>query len=106
MTLSAQGPILCLSAPELFEVAMVAVASPDELKALDSPLILDMRDPEEVTAGKGGPPSKIDGSINVPLNMDGVKQSVRVTTIEEFTAKLTASGVSLPEDKTKAIITH
>ena len=35
------------------------------LAELVEPLIIDVRDPSEVEAGKGGPPSFIQGSINV-----------------------------------------
>eukprot|EP00929_Paragymnodinium_shiwhaense_P040079 TRINITY_DN20956_c0_g1_i1.p2 TRINITY_DN20956_c0_g1~~TRINITY_DN20956_c0_g1_i1.p2 ORF type:complete len:124 (+),score=44.89 TRINITY_DN20956_c0_g1_i1:77-448(+) len=73
------------------------------LKDLESPLIIDARDPDEVTGCKGGP--AIDGAKHVPMNMDGKKQSERATTCDEFKAKLVEAG-ALPEDKTAAIITH
>lgn len=72
----------------------------------NAPLIIDVRDPEEVSAGKGGPPNFIEGSINVPLNHEGVPQKIRHTTLDEFLAKLEASGANLPSDKTKHIVTH
>ena len=52
---------------------------------------------------KGGP--AIDGSVNVPLNMDCAKQSERPTTVAEYKAKLEAAGF-LPADAAAAIITH
>ena len=58
---------------------------------------------EEVEGQKGGP--AIDGSVNVPLNMDCAKQSERPTTVEEYKAKLEAAGF-LPADAAAAIITH
>ena len=61
-----------------------AVADAEVLADLKDPLVIDVRDPSEVASGKGGPPGKIDGSINVPLNIDGVKQSERPTTQDEF----------------------
>lgn len=84
---------------------VVVIATVEEMKAMESPLVLDLRDTNEVDAGKGGPPAKIPGSINVAFNMDGVKQSKRTTTLEEFKQKLVDAGVGL-EDVTKPIITH
>ena len=74
------------------------------LASLESPLILDVRDPHEVARGKGGPPARIAGSQNVPLNIDGARQSARATTAEEFLAKVAAAGVDLPADR--PIVTH
>mmetsp|Transcript_46795 Transcript_46795/g.111305 ORF Transcript_46795/g.111305 Transcript_46795/m.111305 type:complete len:126 (-) Transcript_46795:130-507(-) len=85
---------------------MVEKASEEVLKSLTDPLVIDVRDPDEVQAGKGGPPAVIPGSVNVPLNVDGAKQSDRPTTPDEFKAKLEAAGVKLPEDMAAAIITH
>eukprot|EP00427_Karlodinium_veneficum_P041286 CAMPEP_0169262120 /NCGR_PEP_ID=MMETSP1016-20121227/43513_1 /TAXON_ID=342587 /ORGANISM="Karlodinium micrum, Strain CCMP2283" /LENGTH=125 /DNA_ID=CAMNT_0009344575 /DNA_START=23 /DNA_END=400 /DNA_ORIENTATION=+ len=84
-------------------VESAPVAEAATLKDLVDPLIIDARDPNEVEGCKGGP--AIDGSVNVPFNIDGAKQSDRPTTVEEFKAKLEAAN-ALPEDKTKAIITH
>ena len=50
-----------------------AVADAEVLADLKDPLVIDVRDPSEVEAGKGGPPTKIPGSVNVPLNIDGVR---------------------------------
>jgi rhodanese-related sulfurtransferase len=79
-------------------------ASMQVLAALNTPLVIDVRDPHEREAGKGGPPPFIPGSINVPLNIDGKKQSVRETTTAEFIAKLQNAGVEL--SKSKPVITH
>lgn len=68
------------------------------------PLILDVRDPNEVLEGKGGPPGALKGAVNVPLNVDGQKQSDHATTLAEWEAKLKAAGVAL--DTKTAIITH
>jgi rhodanese-related sulfurtransferase len=85
----------------------VEVASPAVLAALAIPvLILDVRDPEEVSAGKGGPPGSVPGSVNVPLNIDGAAQRDRRTSLEEFRAKMEEKGVALPEDMHAAIVTH
>ena len=81
-----------------------AVADAEVLADLKNPVIIDVRDPEEVESGKGGPPSKIEGAVNVPLNMDGVKQSERPTTQEEFLKKVNEVVVALPKDR--PIITH
>ena len=81
-----------------------AVADAEVLADLKNPVIIDVRDPEEVEAGKGGPPAKIEGAVNVPLNMDGVKQSERPTTQEEFLKKINEVVVALPKDR--PIITH
>ena len=81
-----------------------AVADAEVLADLKNPVILDVRDPSEVEAGKGGPPAKIPGAVNVPLNMDGVKQSERPTTQEEFLKKINEVVVALPKDR--PIITH
>jgi rhodanese-related sulfurtransferase len=81
-------------------------AAVDVLASLAKPLILDVRDPNEVLSGKGGPPAIIAGSVNVPLNHECSPQRERATTAEEFLVKLQAAGVALPEDKSAAIITH
>ena len=74
-----------------------AVADAEVLADLKNPVIIDVRDPEEVEAGKGGPPGTIPGAVNVPLNMDGAKQSERPTTQEEFLAAVAAAGLALPQ---------
>ena len=81
-----------------------AVADAEVLADLKNPVIIDVRDPSEVEAGKGGPPGKIPGAVNVPLNMDGAKQSERPTTQEEFLKKINEIVVALPKDR--PIITH
>jgi len=73
------------------------------LKSLPNPVVVDARDANEIEACKGG--AALPGSRNVPLNMDGAKQSERPTTVEEYFAKLQAAG-ALPADKTTPIITH
>ena len=81
-----------------------AVADAEVLADLKNPVILDVRDPSEVEAGKGGPPAKIPGAVHVPLNVDGVKQSERPTTQEEFLAAVAAAGFTLLKDR--PLITH
>ena len=78
-------------------------AKEEVLKALRHPVIIDARDPEDITQQKGGP--AIEGSVNVPFNMNGVKQADRPTTLAEYKAKLEAAGC-LPADVGAAIITH
>ena len=80
------------------------VADAEVLAGLDDPVILDVRDPDEVAAGKGGPPAAVPGAVHVPLNVDGVKQSERPTTQEEFLAAVAAAGVELPVDR--PVVTH
>ena len=80
-----------------------AVADAEVLADLKDPLVIDVRDPSEVASGKGGPPAKIPGSVNVPLNIDGVKQSERPTTQDEFLAKI-SDAIALSKDR--PIITH
>lgn len=89
----------------------VAVTSIENLSPLfqenETPIfILDVRDPEEVANGKGGPPYSIPGSINVPLNHDGILQSERLTSLHEFLGKLQDKRVELPSNKDDVIITH
>ena len=81
-----------------------AVADAEVLADLKDPLMIDVRDPAEVEAGKGGPPSSSPGAVNVPLNMDGVKQSERPTTQDEFLANIKKAIDALPKDR--PIITH
>lgn len=81
----------------------IVIATAEELRSLENPIILDLRDPNEVEDNAGG--KALPGSLNVPLNVDGVKQSIHLTTREEFQAKLEAAG-ALPEDKSRPIITH
>ena len=69
------------------------------------PLLVDVRDVEEVARGKGGPPSAIDNAVHVPLNIDGRPQRERETTVTEFLNKLDVAGVALPSDKTTPIVT-
>jgi len=64
-----------------------------------------VRDTKEVVAGKGGPPSFIFGSVNVPLNIDGKKQSDHATSQKEFAKKLKDAGLTLT-NKDSPIITH
>ncbi|CAE7305756.1 unnamed protein product [Symbiodinium sp. CCMP2592] len=78
-------------------------AGEDLLANLHSPVIIDARDPGEVEGKKGG--EALEGCIHVPLNMDGMKQSDRPTTKEEFLEKLTAAE-ALPKDQSQPIITH
>lgn len=68
-------------------------------------VVLDVRDPNEVAANKGG--EAIATAINVPINMNGEAQSKRSTTLEEFRAKLLAKGLleSGPEES-KIFIAH
>merc|ERR1711972_239323 len=71
------------TAPETAPVAPVPlpkldVADGEMLKSLIDPLIIDARDQNEIDANKGG--IVIEGSKNVPVNMDGVNQSVHPTT--------------------------
>ena len=80
-----------------------AVADAEVLADLKDPLVIDVRDPSEVASGKGGPPAKIPGAVNVPLNIDGVKQSERPTTQDEFLAKI-SDAIALSKDR--PIITH
>mmetsp|Transcript_64983 Transcript_64983/g.186769 ORF Transcript_64983/g.186769 Transcript_64983/m.186769 type:complete len:130 (-) Transcript_64983:110-499(-) len=79
------------------------VVSAEVLRELKDPLIIDARDPEEVTERKGGPP--LEGSINVPFNMDGAQQSDRPTSASDYVAKL-EEAKALPAEKDAAIITH
>jgi arsenic resistance protein ArsH len=79
-------------------------SSPETLRALESPIIVDVRSELEVETQKGGAP--VVGSVNVPLNVDGVPQSEHQTTAEEFKQKLEKAGVKLPADKKAAFITH
>ena len=81
-----------------------AVVEADVLADLKDPLVIDVRDPSEVASGKGGPPAIIPGSVNVPLNIDGVKQSERPTTQGEFLDNIKKAIDALPKDR--PIITH
>ena len=81
-----------------------AVADAEVLADLKDPLVIDVRDPAEVEAGKGGPPASVPGAVHVPLNIDGVKQSERPTTQEEFLAAVAAAGLALPRDR--PVVTH
>ena len=81
-----------------------AVADAEILADLKDPLVIDVRDPDEVAAGKGGPPAAVPGAVHVPLNVDGVKQSERPTTQEEFLAAVAAAGLALPRDR--PVVTH
>ena len=81
-----------------------AVADAEVLADLKNPVILDVRDPAEVEAGKGGPPASVPGAVHVPLNVDGARQSERPTTQEEFLAAIAAAGLALPLDR--PVVTH
>lgn len=70
------------------------------LKALaGQATVLDVRDPNEIAAAKGG--VTIDTAVNVPINIDGLPQSARPTTLEEFKEKL---GNKIPKEK--PVIAH
>ena len=81
-----------------------AVADAEVLADLKNPVILDVRDPSEVEAGKGGPPASVPGALHVPLNIDGQRQSERPTTQEEFLAAVAAAGLALSKDR--PVVTH
>lgn len=74
------------------------------LRALKSPLVIDLRSPKEVAAEKGG--RAVKGSVHVPFNVDNEPQSVHETTLQEFKKKLEEAGVRLPDQKDAAFITH
>ena len=89
----------------------VGVATLPELTLLfrgshPPPLVIDVRDPEEVLSGKGGPPHAIEGSVNVPLNHEGIGQRERLTTLDEFMTKIQEKHVNLPRNKGDVIVTH
>lgn len=95
------------ASPPTSKVGKPPVAAPHVLASLVQPvLILDVRDQAEVAAGKGGPPARVPGSHNVPLNHDGRPQRERETTADEFAAKLAEAGVELPGPHDAPIITH
>mmetsp|Transcript_5042 Transcript_5042/g.16517 ORF Transcript_5042/g.16517 Transcript_5042/m.16517 type:complete len:134 (+) Transcript_5042:81-482(+) len=82
------------------------IATEEELRCLPKPwFIVDARDQSEIDAKKGGA-GALEGSVHLPLNIEGVPQSARPTTFEEFKAKLDASGIALPEDKAASIVAH
>eukprot|EP00656_Telonema_subtile_P001922 TRINITY_DN10833_c0_g1_i4.p1 TRINITY_DN10833_c0_g1~~TRINITY_DN10833_c0_g1_i4.p1 ORF type:complete len:147 (-),score=24.72 TRINITY_DN10833_c0_g1_i4:137-577(-) len=82
------------------------IATIEVLSTLKATLVLDVRDPNEVAAGKGGPPAAIKGSVNCPLNIDGVGQRERPTSVDEFLLSLKENGVELPQDLGAPIVTH
>ena len=92
--------------PEDVKVSTLPILAPLFQDEQNPPLVLDVRDLDEVHRGKGGPPKAISGSINVPLNHDGVGQRERLTTLGEFLAKLDEEGVVLPDKKDAVIVTH
>lgn len=80
------------------------MATEDELQLQmkQLPLVVDVRDPVE---REDTSRATVPASVNIPLNMDGLKQSQRSTTLEEFKQKLDASG-ALPSNKSSPIVTH
>lgn len=83
--------------------ATTAMAEASVLRGLDNPIIIDVRSPKEIEAGKGGVP--VAGSVPVPINVDNQPQGVHLTTSEEFKRKLEAAGVDL-SSQDRAFITH
>jgi len=81
-----------------------AAANEENLRSLQSPVVIDVRSAKEVSAEKGG--RAVNHSFHVPLNVDGQPQSVHETTAQEFKKKLEAAGVELPLNKDAAFITH
>uniref|UniRef100_A0A7S0IVB4 Rhodanese domain-containing protein n=1 Tax=Calcidiscus leptoporus TaxID=127549 RepID=A0A7S0IVB4_9EUKA len=80
-------------------------ASAAQLRALSPrPLIIDVRSAREIAEAEGG--AAVEGSVHVPLNVDGQPQSVHETTAAEFAKKLQAAGVTLPVDSDAPIVTH
>ncbi len=73
-----------------------AFADAEVLAGLSDPVIIDVRDRAEVAAGPG--------AVHVPLNVNGVKQSERPTTQEEFLAAVAAAGLALSKDR--PVVTH
>ena len=44
-------------------VVFFSTKKPTKSQGLSDPLVIDVRDPNEVAEGKGGPPSAIPGSV-------------------------------------------
>ena len=63
--------------------------------------VMDVRDPSEVEAQKGGRAAK--GAKYVPINVGGVPQAEHSTTVEEFSAALLAAGIS---SKPRVFVVH
>eukprot|EP00966_Prymnesium_polylepis_P252793 5843525-Prymnesium_polylepis.1 len=64
---------------------------------------LDVRDPNEVEAKKGG--TAAVGAVHVPVNVDGQTQKEHKTTPEEYKKKLADAGVDV-ETPSAAFIVH
>lgn len=57
---------------------MVDKATAEVLKGLEDPLVIDVRDPNEVAEGKGGPPSAIPGSVGQCSTERGRQETERL----------------------------
>ena len=65
---------------------------------VDGARVLDVRDQNEIDAGKGG--KCVSNAVRVPMNMNGESQETHQTSIEEYAAALTAAGVDLNNPST------
>ena len=70
----------------------------------DGARVLDVRDQNEVDANKGG--ATVSAAMHAPVNVNGEAQSTHPTTVEEFAAALTASGVDLAGHQPSSFVVH
>eukprot|EP00457_Paulinella_chromatophora_P018594 gb/GEZN01019958.1/.p1 GENE.gb/GEZN01019958.1/~~gb/GEZN01019958.1/.p1 ORF type:complete len:204 (-),score=19.97 gb/GEZN01019958.1/:1-612(-) len=63
-------------------------------------MVVDVRDPNEVEKSRG-----YERAVNVPLNKEGLQQSVHKTTLKEFQAKL-AGKIPPPPATNQALLVH
>ncbi|KAG8457563.1 hypothetical protein KFE25_003717 [Diacronema lutheri] len=79
---------------------VIYLATEEELRALQAPLVIDARSPAEVDAEDGG--AKFAGSVNVPFFAEG---STEPPTVEQYAERLSAAS-ALPAAKDAPIVTH
>ena len=72
---------------------VIALASRDTMRKafVGGARVLDVRDPNEVVAARGG--TAATGALHVPINVGGEAQSAHPTSVYEFKAALDASGI-------------
>mmetsp|Transcript_15418 Transcript_15418/g.39733 ORF Transcript_15418/g.39733 Transcript_15418/m.39733 type:complete len:147 (+) Transcript_15418:54-494(+) len=68
--------------------------------------VLDVRDPNEVEASKGGTSVSGNARVHAPVNTDGKTQKEHNTSLPEYREKLVAAGVDVDQAESQVFVVH